>query len=433
MDELPGEWENYLLGDPSQLPSRMQREGLIRNMVLRRGGPDGATTRKALRSLRLLLARARAYQLPNYGLPASAALVGAIVQAELKRAMDAAKGSQGGRSVGKTILEGFALLEKLGLPIVVKGALVELAAAPPADVVPRPRRHAGSLPLQVQLQFETIAASARWSVARTMARALLTACVVHHVRLNDALNAVLWPDEAAPNGVIRGRTQTGSKDGLPLDLFAPAKGWLGPFYWLREHLAEMAGRNHAIPDWVCRPGAKSSVACAVSLAPGVISPTKCRSTVQQLLAMPPLKLSQENFKAWNVTTHSFHGTGADMARFLGFPHDEIRALGHWLRDRNAPADNEAARLAHGRAHADARKAMSVRYTQGPGRLGEREQQLKVRSKLCECVRAALQRHIQAVDADRDAPMRSWLTLPGVGSDSGTADWQILRPTDADAQ
>ena len=62
-----------------------------------------------------------------------------------------------------------------------------------------------------------------------MARALLVACVIHHVRLNDALNARLFTDELDPAGVVRGRTTLKGRRPKPVELYAPAEGWLGPF------------------------------------------------------------------------------------------------------------------------------------------------------------------------------------------------------------
>ena len=60
-----------------------------------------------------------------------------------------------------------------------------------------------------------------------MARAFLVSCFLHHTRLNDALGTTLWIDEESPEGVVRGAVVQ-TKDGLPLQLYAPAEGWLGP-------------------------------------------------------------------------------------------------------------------------------------------------------------------------------------------------------------
>ena len=49
----------------------------------------------------------------------------------------------------------------------------------------------------------------------------------------------------------------------------------------------------------------------------------------------------EAYTALGITTHSFHGSGPDMARLVGsnggpFLEHDARELGHWLRDKNAP-------------------------------------------------------------------------------------------------
>ena len=94
------------------------------------------------------------------------------------------------------------------------------AMAAPTAVVPVPRRHAGSLPLGVQCQLEHLASQPQESVAGSLARSFLISCLAHHVRMNDALNSTIWIED----GVIIGRTSVRSKDGLPLELFAPAEG-----------------------------------------------------------------------------------------------------------------------------------------------------------------------------------------------------------------
>ena len=110
------------------------------------------------------------------------------------------------------------------LQVAATGQLVEAAARPEAHQMGQPRKHAASLPLCVQMQLEELAAAAEWSVARCVARAFLVAAFAQNTRLNDALNARVWLNESDPQ-VIRGRTAVRSKDGLPLELVAPAEGW----------------------------------------------------------------------------------------------------------------------------------------------------------------------------------------------------------------
>ena len=403
-----------------QVPLAAARRAIFRRLMLRKGGPEGDALHNALRAWRALAATARARELPRHGLPARDALVADVVAAEKAAAMAAKRGSRGGATVGDTFLAGFATLRAIGLPIEADGPLAEAAAAltrqeAVSDALV-PRTQAGSMPIKMQLQLETLAAGGKPSVARTLSRALLVACVIHHVRLNDALEAIIFADERDPTRVVRGRSVMKGRKPKPVELFAPAAGWLGPFAWLTEHLAEMRGRPHAIPDY-----AGGQVAASTSLRPGIIAPAKARRTLGQLMAMAPLSMTPEEYARLGVTTHSPHGTGADMIRFmmslgLPFTEEDARRLGHWLRDRNAP-QHERGPVRSGPKQATApgaplaRGAMPKVYSSGTNRRGERSEQLELRTRFADAIRAALVRF-----------GRPWAELP-----LGTDDWDILRP------
>lgn len=401
----------------AQVPFERCRQ-LAMGVLLTGGGPDGARTHTALRAWRLLQAAAAARSLPDSGLPAEAAFVADIVSAELARAMAEQKGGQGGRTVGATVQEGFVFLEKVvRLPIDASDRVVTAAAAPPQLSMPAPKRHAGSVPIKVYCQLEWLASRPEWSVMRVLARSFIMACTHQNVRLNDALNAIIFMDELSSSEVMRGRTAVASKHGLPLELYGTAEGFLGRMDWIEEHVAEMSDRSHAIPDFAApRVG---DVARATALKAGVAPPDVARKALKGMCMAAPLCMTAEQFDSLGMTTHSFHGTWPDMSRFMrarGYEYSEpdARSLGHWLVDRNAPQpDPRRVPGAPRRNQADgapvARGGMSFRYTQGGGRRGEREEQLDVRSRLALDVRAAIAR-----------TGRSWLELP-----LGTADWDIL--------
>ena len=84
--------------------------------------------------------------------------------------------------------------------------------------------------------------------------------------------------------------------------------------------------------------------------------------------------------------------------------------GHWLRDRAAAQDDPRPGQ-RGQAHGatNSRDDMQHHYTQGSGRRGERQEQLRVLEKLGHAVREALQRF-----------GRPWYELP-----KAHADWDIL--------
>ena len=146
----------------------------------------------------------------------------------------------------------------------------------------------------------------------------------------------------------------------------------------------------------------------------MIVPDKLMPAIADVCAQPPLSMSRAELKALDLTVHSLHGTYADMSRFAGpsagFVDLDDRRLGHWLRDRAAAQDDPRPGQ-RGQAHGamNSRDDMQRRYTQGSGRRGERQEQLRVREKLGHAVRDALQRF-----------GRPWYEMP-----KGRADWDIL--------
>lgn len=406
-------------GAAAQVASADERRALASRLVEAKAGPEGGNAAKGLRSLRLLCVHARARGLADDGMPASAALISTIIVAEAARAAAAARGSRGGATVGGTIRDGFLFLQSVvGLPIDARGRLVESVAEAPvgaADVPAggSPVKHAASLPLGVQCQFEHEAASPVPSTVRRFARCFLVACLVHGVRANDALNATVWLED----GLIVGRTTVRSKDGLPLGLFAPGEGWLGPFGWLEEHFLEMEaeGRAHAIPDFSPALSAPGS-----QLLPGVLPRHKLLPAVRDICARPPLCMTAAQFAEAGITAHSPHGTPADLVRFMGarkgFGGSDQRVAGHWLRDKSA-GQTAPVRPARGvpTGARNERGEMSLRYTQGTGRRGERQEQLELRGRLVRALRGAL-----------EASPVPWHELPRT-----LESWDILLPPEGE--
>ena len=103
----------------------------------------------------------------------------------------------------------------------------------------------------------------------------------------------------------------------------------------------------------------------------------------------------------------------------GFTRTETRALGHWLRDKNAPTC-EPPRLGSGPARPPGapqeRGQMEERYTGGDGRHGERSEQLAVRGRYVDFLACAFA-----------AWGRPWTELPGDAS-----DWRLVLPLTEDA-
>ena len=421
--EMPPEAADRVLGERarSQVPDPLRRRELAVAMLRGKAGPKGDRAKRALRSWRLLQTAAAARGLPNGGMPASAALVADICRAELQRAQREARGSQGGNTVGKTVCEGFVWLQSVArLPIDASDPLVEAAAEAEEGDTPNDTRHAGTLPIAVQCAFEAVAAGEEWSVLRFVARSFLCSVFAHHIRCCDALNAVLFADERDPARVIRGRTRVRSKRSPPIQLYAPAAGFLGAWPWVEEHVAELKGLKYCLPAFDAAKAGRPST--ATRLLPGAMADRHVLTAFRDVLEHSPFVFPaspQQFYKEWGLTGHSPHSTGSDMARFAGeragFTETDARELGHWLRDKNAPqADPRRVPGAPQRGQPDGRPcsrgAMSLRYSQGRGRRGEREAQLDVRARLTGLVREAL-----------ELWGRPWQELP-----PGTDDWEILR-------
>ena len=421
MAEVPPHLFTFVLGEGAEVdvPSSEERKALVMAAISAKAGPEGQAAHQALRSWRLLQQAAKSAGRSAFGLPCGRALLAAIVKREGNRAVAAATGSQGGATVASSIKAGFeALKECLLLPIDTSSMLVEAAAAPPptADGSRRSVKQSASAPACVQLHFETLARLPRWSPLRVFVREVLCKAIVQHTRLNDALNAVTWADPRHPM-VIFGRTTTRSKDGMALDLFAPAKGWLGPLDWWPAHAAEMAARGGSCPDF---SASGPKIATATTLKPGVLPRGKVLPAVKAVCAMQPLGMGARKFDELSLTFHGFHGAGADLVRYLSslpgydFSEGDIRAIGHWLRDKNAPQEQVTRAGRHTVGAANQRGDMAMRYTSGVGRIGERAEQLALRARLIAAVRGALA-----------AYGRHWTTLPRT-----LEAWSVLFPQHA---
>jgi hypothetical protein len=115
----------------------------------------------------------------------------------------------------------------------LSGPLV--AGAAPASLPGAPSSVA-TLPVHVYCQLETIAnrdaqpnVEGEADVARFSARSLLLVALTS-IRMKDAVRVRFSPDAEHPATRIYGLVggQRGSKDGTPMELFAPANGFLAP-------------------------------------------------------------------------------------------------------------------------------------------------------------------------------------------------------------
>ena len=416
---------------------RMRNE-VLRRLLKKRAGTEGCR----LGSVRSFLATARKYawkieklqgtEADEFLFPMEAVLAHVLIAEEDERARQEAKGARKGETVGDRLRDTIIFAAaKLKWPIdsdkIVLGAAAEKAAAGEVD-------KAGTLPLAVKCHLEEIAAEVSTGLAELsetaraatvhFARSILAAGIDCSVRVAEGARVVLWADEFEPAKVMRGCAYIG-KDSAPVNIFAPAEGFLGPYGWYGTHLNACV-EGKVFPAYVKPRGSKGCILKAGELKPGVIATKEdIRAAFKAMLSMKPLMYTEQEIKEMNLQGHSFHASPPEWARQLGrmltslgpdiegelrvgFDEPDFKALGNWLRDAGAKNEADAALAAMEAEPAEARKAaaraalpgqpatrgvMPVYYG-GPGRgntrQSERVIQLRVRQRLTHVIRRLIQ-------------------------------------------
>ena len=427
-------------GEPGvmQVPDPVDRAKTLADAVALKAGSDGASLANARRALEAFTKYTGGLNLPDFGLPATSALVASFLRSEGQRAASG-PGAQGGTTVANSRRVGLLwLAEKLGFPFEVNN-IVALGAANPgqlrayrrADPTSRKRKQAGSLPIKAYTQFETLAISPTESPVRFFARSMVAFSLSQSVRAVDALRTVEDADEHSPDTVMSGYSYV-SKDGEPMKTFAPAEGFLGKFEWWPQHRGAVRKAGRCFPKWEQPYGSKGRVTHAKNGAPlpAVMPKSHLVASIKACLQIPPLSLSDEAFADLGITAHSEHGSPSDMLTTIGphshfgaFLREDVREIGHWLRLGVLENNHEQGRAgAQGRrqgappgrqatgAFANTAAECAAAYCQGEGREGRRTAQLRVRKRWVSAVKMAL--------AQRGGP---WTSLP-----PGRDDYTILQ-------
>ena len=430
-----------MLGGPRgsmQVSDATMRSELIRRILKKRAGTDG----NRLGSVRSFLAIARKYawkveklqgtEADEFLFPMGAVLAHVLIAKEDERARSAAKGARKGETVGDRLRDTIIFAaENLRWPIernkVILGAAVGKAGGYEMD-------KAGTLPLAVKCHFEEVAAEVSAGLAELSetaraatvhyARSILAVGIDPSIRVAEGARVVLWPDELEPAKVIRGCAYIG-KDSAPLNIFAPAEGFLGPYEWYGTYLNACV-EGKVFPAYKKPRGSRGSILQAGELKPTVIaSKGDIRAAFKAILSIKPLGYTDEEIKEMNLQGHSFHASPPEWARQLGnritrlgleadeelrmgFDEADFKALGNWLRDAGAKNEADVAIAAMEAEPAEARKAaaraalpgqpatrgiMPVYYgTPGRGntRQSERVIQLRVRQRLAHTIRRLIQ-------------------------------------------
>jgi hypothetical protein len=395
-----------------QVPSAAERRRQFVSMLTRVGGKRGEGLDAIGRAIELLSAHAReSADSDPLCLPASGTLVNMLLDAEQRR-LDGA---------GARLRTAFRWMrEHLRWPIDVEIGVTD-AAALGAAAAQRPlapaKQKAGTLPIGYKCQLEHEAKAQAGSCLRHMARSLLLAGIDVSIRVEDSEAASLRSDHDAPDDVAVVYAPI-TKDGAPILLYAPARGFLGPYDWLAQHRADVdAAGGRMFPTWVRPYGSKGAIAAATTWQEsGAATKEDIRALQVEISARPPLCMPAEAWGkrgpgALNLTGHSQHGSMTDWGKGIGplpptlpyaaaiaaaqppavreapprgFLKEECRALGHWLRDKDAVSTASEPRLG-GAEHT----VMEQRYTEGDEREGERTEQLRLRRRMADYGAAAI--------------------------------------------
>ena len=205
-----------------------------------------------------------------------------------------------------------------------------------------------------------------------------------------------------------------SKDGAPIDVITEPVGFLGPFDWWPSHLEKLEGKPYILPASSATKNHAGRIVHATEFLDRVALKAHVSRAFLDILALPPLCMSENEWKALGLTFHSPHGSPSDMAKAipedvvdptLAFSEDETRQLGHWRRLSTPPAqDGGGKKRARKGQKPNAREAtdgaMSIRYTAGNGRVGRRKMQMRVHLKWVRAIQKALK-----------AFARPWSDLP----------------------
>ena len=440
-----------------QVPSQVGRDNMIKQMLRKRAGSEG----DRLASVRNMLRDVRKYAITELGVPrdkadlASFPMSGAMAHALIAKAhaeaVQRGNGSKGGSTVGHHLRETIVFAaEKLLWPIEVPRVVLE-SAAPKAHMEARTR--AGTLPIAAKCQLEMIARGTRGLVtvqdptdpqlpltvnildlnqvpqaARAAvvfyARSLLAGGIDHSVRIGEGVRVDLWPDEHDPLHVMRGNAHMG-KDGAPVDIYAPATGFLGDYEWYPDHLVQCHETGITFPAWVKPHGSRGVIERSGGIKEAIAEKKDVRLAFKALLQMKPLSYTDEELEEMNIQGHSGHASAPDWARAFGenitmevdpplppevakgFSEPEIDLLGHWLRTAETKDESRASAAAASAPPGMARRAAAIaivkekartahkmRNYYGMGgllanRFSERIRQLAARHRLMYAVKATL--------------------------------------------
>jgi hypothetical protein len=374
MELLPLEVVKSMLGGDrgmQQIPEGSQRRDYLRRVIEARAGSEGAR----IADLRKLLCTARIYAATVMNLPKdkwdsalfpmSAALAHILVHSKHITALKKAADKQGnalvtvpGRSGGSvgpqcrdTII--FAATKMLW-PIESIKTVLDGAAPKPAD---KGSNKAGTPPLALKCAFEewandlntipgTLGEEARKAVSY-YCKTFLAGGIDQGIRVGEGVKVILQVDEISPDTVMRGIAYM-AKDGAPLNLYAPAEGFLGPYTWYREYLRTALETGQIYPKWNKPRGSKGTILKTSGLEFNYVAEKEEIREAFKDISM--LLYSKQEMDEMVLRGHSMHVAYAEWCRTIwsdpclksglilpkelakGFSDSDCGVCGHWLRD-----------------------------------------------------------------------------------------------------
>lgn len=429
----------------TQVTDPRARSDVLHTRLWSHGGPEGGGFEMGIRAVAALAAEAVRRKLadPHAFTPtASSALVHAMIQ---RAQMQGEATGVGG--AGASMRSDLRWLRfHGGGPIDWDDALFKAAAPMPKEIPGAGSRKAATLLLKVRVQFELLARGT--PIAYTDAalapatfafpegspplftlRSLLLVGWDARLRVQDMDEIAATPvDRWEPDTAGHVQVRLG-KRGEPFDAFFPFEGVLGPYTWAAHHLGACRAAGTCFPAWRKPHGSAGVVWRATEVLP-IDEATGCRpvatkddlrQAIGDLCRVPPYSLSEAEVADLRIRGHSLHGSTNDWQKtigeqpeppfpvdsteppILGFTQPERTAHGHWFgqaEDAPTPQPPQPPTRGRGRARGRGRgraaqplptyrEAMPELYSRGEGRLGNREDQLRLSRRLFLYVGRAL--------------------------------------------
>jgi len=230
---IPQSARDMLIGNLSNFDflTEAEKQPMLEQAMLAKAGTSGATLIKVARTLVFINAFLSALgREPDSMWPMPCGCTAFLIKSEHVRATAGGSGSRGGATVGDGFRKTLTFMrDNLGFPIDLDGPLIA-GAAPSAKASGGRRSLAATCSPRFYFLLETVASDPNASLVRRFFAWSLLLAALNGIRVQDAVRLSFFWDEINADAFVRGRVSM-TKDGEPMDLFAPAEGIMGPLTW----------------------------------------------------------------------------------------------------------------------------------------------------------------------------------------------------------